>query len=67
MSIDVLQEKIRKLKCSIVLDLSLQPEHIPPQMQRDSLAESTDAYVRALLDGLKGVVPAVRFPLINLP
>ena len=62
MSVDILQEKIRKLKCPIVVDLSMLPEHIPATMQmNDSLAEAYREYCLALMGGMKGAVPAVRF------
>ena len=33
MSVDVLQDKIRKRKNPIMLDLTLSPDHIPPQLR----------------------------------
>lgn len=61
MSIDVLQEKIRKLKCPIVLDLSVEPNFIP---QGIASAEENhmQKFCLQLLSGLKGVIGAVRFP-----
>lgn len=62
MSVDILQEKIRKLKCPILLDFSMQPSHIPPQIsQFRSEAEAMDAYCHMLLTAFKGKLPAVRF------
>ena len=57
MSIDVLQERIRKLKNPIVVDLTLALSDLPPQFEG---AVGYGAYCRALLAALKGLVPAVR-------
>lgn len=63
MSVDKLQEKIRKMKNPSVVDFCVLPEQIPPY-----LMESEGCFLRAyerfcseLLDGLAGQVPAVRF------
>lgn len=67
MSIDVLQEKIRKLKNPTVLDFSILTEHIPPYIRKNGSPE--DAYARfclELMEGLKGIVPAVRFSFGHL-
>jgi len=62
-SIDVLQEKIRKTKNPSVLVAEAFPEWIPPHI----LQESEDAcaaclrFYSELLETLKGTVPAVRF------
>jgi orotidine-5'-phosphate decarboxylase len=61
MSVDVLQEKIRKLKCPIVLDLSVEPEHIPAALLESGDEKAMTVYCKALMSGLKGVVPSVRF------
>lgn len=65
MSIDKLQEKIRKLKNPSVVDFGMLPEHIPPHIQeRDSDFLNAYTYVcTELLRGLKTVVPAVRFSI----
>lgn len=64
MSVDVLQERIRKLKCPIGVDFTVLPEHIPPQLLADSTpAAAYGRFCRELLSGLRGVVPAVRFSL----
>ena len=63
MSVDILQDKIRKLKNPSMIDFGIKSEHLPPHL----LAEETsflDAYARfcrELMQGLKGLVPAVRF------
>lgn len=63
MAIDKLQEKIRKFKNPIVVDLSMRLEDIPAQITKE-----TDSYVAAyarfcfeLLNALREAVPAVRF------
>lgn len=58
---DMLQEKIRKLKCPIVLDLALEKQHIPVTMAADRLLEGMATYCKALLTAMRNVVPAVRF------
>lgn len=58
MSVDVLQEKIRKTKNPSVLELSLTASDLPPQFSRDG--SGYGAFCRELLEGLKGIVPAVR-------
>lgn len=59
MSVDTLQEKIRKLKNPTVLELCLTKEDIPPQIQEQGSAAFI-RYSRELLTALKDVVPAVR-------
>lgn len=63
MSVDTLQEKIRKLKNPSVVDFTLSPGLIPPQVTENSgsLCDAWCAYCKELLQGLKGTVPAVRF------
>lgn len=58
---DMLQEKIRKLKCPIVLDLALEQQHIPAAMASDCLLQGMATYCKALLNAMRNVVPAVRF------
>lgn len=57
MSIDVLQERIRKTKNPTVVDLTLALSDLPPQF---SGASGYGAFCRELLTELKGLVPAVR-------
>ena len=59
MAVDILQEKIRKLKNPTVLELGLSLSQIPPQLEKNAAGYGT--FCRELLDGLKGTVPAVRF------
>lgn len=62
MSVDKLQEKIRKLKSPIILDLSAKLSHIPAQLREGKReAEALAEFCRQLLTGLKGTVPGVRF------
>lgn len=58
MSVDILQEKIRKLKNPTMLELGISLSEIPPQFASD--ASGYGAFCRELLEGLKGIVPAVR-------
>ena len=59
MAVDILQEKIRKLKNPTVLELGLSLSQIPTQFEKN--AAGYGAFCRELLDGLKSVIPAVRF------
>lgn len=63
MSVDVLQEKIRKLKNPSVIDFGVTPEHIPQHLldEEGSLLKAYSRFCRELMAGLKGLVPAVRF------
>ena len=63
MSVDRLQEKIRKGKNVLMVDLTLDPSALPPAfLEKDcSGARKVQSYARELLIGLKGLVPAVRF------
>ncbi len=67
MSIDLLQEKIRKLKNPAVVDFFVLPEHIPPHLKEN--ADPVAAYVRfcrELMEGLKELVGVVRFSFSQL-
>lgn len=65
MSVDLLQEKIRKLKNPSMVEFFLEPSLVPPQV----LAEAENpvagycVFCRSLLQGLKETVPAVRFSM----
>ena len=59
MSVDILQEKIRKTKNPSVLELNCSLSDLPPQFEKT--AAGYGEFCRQLLDGLKGIVPAVRF------
>lgn len=62
MSVDMLQEKIRKTKNPSVLELNLSVNELPPHIleQAESKAAAYGCFCRELLDGLKGILPAVR-------
>ena len=62
MSIDVLQEKIRKAKNPSMVDLALKVSDLPPQLleEEGSTAAAYGRFCRELLGALKGTVPAVR-------
>lgn len=63
MSMDKLQEKIRKLKNPTMLDLTIIPEYIPVHVydQAGSIADAYLQFSEALLEALKDTIPAVRF------
>ena len=58
MSIDMLQEKIRKLKNPSMVELMLPLAALPPRYAHD--AKGYGEFCRDLLGGLKGIIPAVR-------
>ena len=58
MSVDILQEKIRKCKNPSVLELGVALSDLPKQYTAD--ASGYGGFCRDLLKGLKGVIPAVR-------
>ena len=62
MSVDVLQEKIRKLKNPTMLQLSCNPMEVPLEFLQTagSQAEACGAYLEALLETLKDQIPAIR-------
>ena len=58
MSIDILQEKVRKAKNPTVLEISFSVSEIPAAFSKDG--NGYGAYCAALLEQLKGYIPAVR-------
>ena len=67
MAVDKLQDRIRKLKSPLVLDLTICADVIPPHILNVA-GKPTDAYklyAKSLLQGLSGVVAAVRFTFGN--
>ena len=62
MSIDVLQEKIRKTKNPSVVDLALKICDLPPHLAEEegSAAAAYGRFCRELLGDLKSIIPAVR-------
>ncbi|MBE6934304.1 MAG: hypothetical protein E7462_04545 [Ruminococcaceae bacterium] len=63
MSIDVLHEKIRKLKCPIIVDFSMQETLLPPYLlvEEGSYPKAYYRFCKELLERLDEVVPGVRF------
>lgn len=63
MSVDKLQEKIRKLKNPSVIDFSVTEDQIPPHIlaEEGSFAAGYMRFCREQMAELKGIVPAVRF------
>ena len=63
MSVDILQEKIRKLKNPSIVDLTVDPGQLPPHILEEcvSPAAACERFCRELMGALKGVVPGVRF------
>ena len=63
MSVDKLQEKIRKLKNPSMVDFSVDLTQIPPYIMEAERNEilAYERFAKELLDALKGIVPAVRF------
>ena len=61
MSIDKLQEKIRKTKNPSVVDLTLSADLLPPQLAELGLVKGWGKYALELMEAMKGLVPAVRF------
>ena len=64
MSIATLQDKIRKTKNPSMISLELPVTSLPPQLlaQAEGTADAYGCFFKALLEGLKGTVPAVRVP-----
>ena len=63
MSIEKLQEKIRKTKNPSVVDLTVTASQVPVGIlqQESDPVKAAKQYCVELLEGLKGIVPAVRF------
>lgn len=62
MSVDILQEKIRKMKNPAMVDLALTMGDLPPHLKEaeGSAAAAYGRFCRELLEKLRGTVPAVR-------
>lgn len=60
MSIDLLQEKIRKLKNPIIVDFSTIESMMPPHPDTD-FSQAYPRFCEEILDALTGAVPGVRF------
>lgn len=63
MSIDLLHERIRKLKNPSMVDFGVQPDCMPPHLPEEegSYAAAYARFCRELMEELKDFVPAVRF------
>ncbi len=63
MSIDKLQEKIRKTKCPLAVDFGIMPSHIPQHLleEKGSFVSAYKQFCMELLTGLMDCVSAVRF------
>ena len=64
MSIDLLHDKIRKLKNPSVIDFGIKADSIPAHLleEEGSLVNAYGRFCRELMVALKGFVPGVRFP-----
>ena len=62
MSIDVLQEKIRKTKNPSMIDLALKISDLPPHLRQEERSDAAayGRFCRELLGDFKGVVPTIR-------
>ena len=63
MSIDLLHERIRKMKNPSMVDFGVQPDCMPPHLPEEegSYAAAYARFCRELMEKLKDFVPAVRF------
>lgn len=63
MSIDLLHDKIRKLKNPVIVDFAVQDSIVPAYLleQEGSVLKAQEKFCLELLDGLTDVVPGVRF------
>ena len=63
MSVDILQDRIRKLKNPSMLELLMAPEDIPEQLLQEegTFVRACGRFCRELLERLKDQVPGVRF------
>ena len=59
MAVDILQEKIRKTKNPSMLEFGLSLSELPTQFEKD--AAGYGLFCRELMEGMKGIIPAVRF------
>ncbi len=63
MAIDILQERIRKLKNPSMVDFRIQKEHLPNRLlnANDGFLQAYGQFCSELMEALCSVVPAVRF------
>ena len=64
MSMDLLHDKIRKLKNPSIIDFGIKADSIPAHLleEEGSLVKAYGRFCRELMTALKGFVPGVRFP-----
>lgn len=64
MSIDLLHEKVRKLKNPSMVDFGIKAECLPPHIieEEGAFLPAYARFCREIMGQLKGFVPAVRFP-----
>ena len=64
MALDLLHERIRKLKNPLIVDFSAKREHIPEHIlsEEENFPAAYERFCREILRGLKDTVPGVRFP-----
>ncbi len=63
MSIDRLQDKIRKTKNPSILDFDITRQQLPPHllMSEGTFEKAYTRFCMELMDGLRGLIPAVKF------
>lgn len=63
MSMDRLQDKIRKTKCPIILDFDILLDQLPPHIltQEGSFVKGYARFCMELIECFRGVIPAVKF------
>ena len=64
MSIDLLHEKVRKLKNPSMVDFGIKADCLPPHLleEEGAFLPAYGRFCREIMGALKGFVPAVRFP-----
>ena len=64
MPIDLLQDKIRKLKNPVIVDLTVKPDGIPAHIREnaENLPQAYERFCAELMEGLSDKVAGLRFP-----
>ena len=64
MSIDLLHDKIRKMKNPSIIDFGIKSDSLPQHLleEEGSALKAYSRFCYELMDGLKDIAPAVRFP-----
>lgn len=67
MSIDSLQNRMKKINNTLMVNLSVEPEMFPPEIKKEheDICEAYLEFGSRLLTGLKGEAAGVRFSLMN--